>query len=99
MSDIIEASKAAIDKQHEKGLKKYGGSLDDTAPSAPELIDHAIEEAADQLNYLVALRGEVLAQAELIKKIEYVSRKASLCDAEKLDDIRGLLSSDNSGQQ
>ncbi|MEC9266685.1 MAG: hypothetical protein VX464_11550 [Pseudomonadota bacterium] len=58
---ILERSKAALDRQHAKGLAKYGAPLDDTKPSALALIDHAIEEAADQLQYLVALRDRLMS--------------------------------------
>jgi hypothetical protein len=53
---ILDDAKAALDRQDAKGRKKYGGPLDVTKPGAVALIDHAIQEAADQLMYLCALR-------------------------------------------
>lgn len=56
---IIDDAKAALDRQDAKGRNKYGGPLDMTKPGKAALLDHAIEEAADMLMYLCALRREM----------------------------------------
>ncbi len=56
---ILDEAKAVLDRQNEKGLAKYGGSLDETTPSLQALCDHRIEEHADALIYAVAERAEV----------------------------------------
>lgn len=58
MTDTISRAVAVLEAQTAKGVRKYGGTLDQTRPSGPELVDHAIQEAADLLLYLVALRNE-----------------------------------------
>jgi len=56
---VFDDAKAALDRQYEKGRRKYPVTLDEAGLSAPELLDHAIEEAADMLVYLCALRASV----------------------------------------
>lgn len=56
---VLSEAKTQLERQEDKGIKKYGGVLEDTNPTAEALIEHAIEEAADQLMYLVALRRRI----------------------------------------
>lgn len=58
-SDLVpdEAKRAAIlDRQHAKGLAKYGTGLADCGLTRQQLLDHAAEEAADLLCYLLAAK-------------------------------------------
>lgn len=77
---ILDDAKTALDKQNTKGLEKYGGPLDDTKPSALELTDHAIEEAADQLMYLVGLKAEVVKLRAGIFHIMAATRDGKVSD-------------------
>lgn len=46
-------------KQHNKGLKKYGTSLDKAELDPFQLIEHSEEEIADNWYYLQALKQSV----------------------------------------
>lgn len=52
----------AIKSQAGKGLKEYGVGLEGANLSVLELMDHAIEEAADQLMYLIQMKETFLSQ-------------------------------------
>lgn len=54
---IINRVKSIIDKQQEKGLMKYGISVDDANLSLHDWIHHAQEEAADLLIYLEKIKS------------------------------------------
>ena len=54
---ILDDAIAVLRQQDAKGRQKYGGPLDETQPDEAELIDHAIQEAADLLMYLCALKA------------------------------------------
>ncbi len=56
MTEILDEAQAVLSRQTQKGITTYGGTLDQTNPSGPEILDHAIQEAADLLIYLVGLR-------------------------------------------
>lgn len=49
----------ALVKQTEKGLKKYGNTVDPREYSTIEWIDHAIEEGIDQIVYLTVLKQRI----------------------------------------
>jgi len=52
MDKIIEAVCADLQKRSEKGIKKYGVSLERTDLSLKDWLQHAYEECLDQANYL-----------------------------------------------
>ncbi|UVI31194.1 hypothetical protein [Paenibacillus spongiae] len=57
-------------QQIEKGRQKYPEPLNPASWTELELIDHAMQEAVDQVHYLTALRIKVLErQAEMIEMI------------------------------
>lgn len=58
---IAEECKFRIDKQSEKGLTKYGHLLDSAGLNYVELVEHAIQETTDNLQYLVALKRSLMA--------------------------------------
>lgn len=58
----LDEAKAALDRQTEKGLRKYGAILDDQDLTPLDLVQHAIEEAADSLLYLVAMKRRLEAE-------------------------------------
>lgn len=45
--------------QIEKGRKKYPADLNEDNWTALDLIDHAMQEAVDQIHYLTALRRKI----------------------------------------
>ena len=49
-------------QQQDKGRTEHGTTLYDANLSQLELLNHAIEEAADQLNYLVAMKLQMEAE-------------------------------------
>lgn len=49
-----------VDRKYRKGQKEHGGDLFDKSTS--ELIDMAIDEAIDQVVYLLTLRDQVMIQ-------------------------------------
>lgn len=57
---IVNQVMAIIKRQQDKGLKKYGVSVDKAQLSAIEWIEHAQEEAADLMMYLECLKRELL---------------------------------------
>jgi len=66
-SNNIESLMDKIDKQVEKGINKYGGTLDDKNLTEEELINHAIEEGIDFSFYLINLYDKVFSK-EIAKK-------------------------------
>lgn len=54
LKDIIKTSGQLINKKYRAGNKKYDGNLLDLTAAA--LIDEAINEAVDQLIYLLTLK-------------------------------------------
>jgi len=56
MGEVRNEIDRILDQQDAKGIRKYGGTLDVTQPETGELIQHAIEECTDMLQYLVALK-------------------------------------------
>lgn len=83
---ILDDAKTALDKQNDKGLMKYGGSLDTTDPTVAELLEHATQEFADGLMYTCALKQKVLSEIERLR--------GALESAEKsFHNIRGAIES------
>ena len=60
--DLLEEARKVLADQTAKGIRTYGQTLDVTKKTAPELLDEAIEEAADQLMYLLAARRALRPQ-------------------------------------
>lgn len=56
MQNYTEAAKKILDKQREKGLKKYGIPAEAAELSPLQWINHAQEEAADMMIYLESLK-------------------------------------------
>ena len=50
-------------QQQDRGRTEHGTTLYDANLSPLELLNHAIEEAADQLNYLVAMKIQIIRAA------------------------------------
>jgi hypothetical protein len=86
---ILDDAKAVLDRQDAKGRAKYGGTLDETQPTAAELISHAIEEAADMLIYLCALR-KLLTEAVALDMSGYTHDGHQVRDAWKHDVRRAI---------
>ena len=55
-SDIAARAIATIRAQEEKGRSRYGTDLDDADLTGVEIVEHAVQEAADMLMYLTALK-------------------------------------------
>lgn len=58
---LVESAFDVLSKQSNKGQAQYGGysSLLERNPSPTALLDDAIEEAADMLLYLLALKHQL----------------------------------------
>lgn len=50
---------AIVKAQQDKGLRKYGRSVDDAELSVIDWINHTQEELADAMIYLEKLKGEL----------------------------------------
>lgn len=59
MNTIAERVKQIIDRQQQKGLRKYKVSIDDADLTILQSIEHAQEELADMLVYLEKLKGQI----------------------------------------
>jgi hypothetical protein len=57
---IITNIKSIIDKQQEKGLKKYGKTVDQAGLSIEEWIEHTQEEIVDTLIYLECIKQKMV---------------------------------------
>lgn len=53
---VSDRIKMMIDAQHQKGLNKYGQTVDDAKLTDVEWIKHAQEEIIDMLVYLEKLK-------------------------------------------
>lgn len=58
-NDVLKEVHNLIDRQTEKGIKKYGHSVDYNEFEAIEWINHAKEEVADLLVYLTCLEFKI----------------------------------------
>lgn len=56
---ILSQVKDLLEKQTEKGVKKYGHSVDADELTAEQWIDHASEEIVDLLVYLQCLKEKL----------------------------------------
>ena len=65
----LERAKVALDLQNEKGVDKYGGTLDETKPSPAALVNHAVQEAADALMYLTRLADDIVDLQSALEEI------------------------------
>jgi cystathionine beta-lyase family protein involved in aluminum resistance len=59
--DTIETIIGIVRSQQEKGLKKYGVTVDDANLTTIQWIDHICEEKVDELIYLQKLKQSLLA--------------------------------------
>lgn len=91
-SKTLQVALSILRKQEAKGEKKYGANLDDFSGSVVELIDHAIEEAADQLCYLVKMRAIVGGAEDHAKDndgwIEHDGLDVCPVDLDEIVDVR-----------
>jgi hypothetical protein len=63
LEGIVEEFKAMIGWKYPKGVKEHGGNLWEL--SALELVEHALEEAVDQVAYLVSLRSVLVKRDQV----------------------------------
>ena len=59
LQDVKEEFYSLVDRKYRKGAKKHGGDL--LSSSALILCNHALDEAIDQVVYLLTLRSELEA--------------------------------------
>lgn len=58
-SKIAKQAKQIIDSQVQKGIDKYGHTLDDNNAPLVERIDHFCEEMADGLQYAIWIKQQI----------------------------------------
>lgn len=58
-----------LDKQNEKGLKKYGESIDEASHKEYDWNRMALEEAVDLMQYLVKENARLQAENAGLKKL------------------------------
>jgi len=61
---IITNIKSIIDNQQEKGLKKYGKTVDQADLSIEEWIEHTQEEIVDTLIYLECIKQKMIDKGQ-----------------------------------
>jgi hypothetical protein len=54
LDPVVEANRALLLKRSQLGIQKYGGTLDEKRYSERDILQHALEEALDLANYLMA---------------------------------------------
>lgn len=58
MSDsVLQKAIDVLRCQQQKGVERYGQTIEQSGLTRTEILDHAIEEAADLLIYLTAIRA------------------------------------------
>tara|TARA_R110002051_G_scaffold261127_2_gene321037 strand:+ start:158 stop:373 length:216 start_codon:yes stop_codon:yes gene_type:complete len=62
--------KSIIDRQQEKGLKKYGKTVDQADLSIEEWIEHTQEEIVDALIYLECIKQKMVDKQKSDKLID-----------------------------
>ena len=67
---ILTAIKKILDNQQEKGLKKYGKTVDQADLSIEEWIEHTQEEIADTLIYLECIKQKMIDKRNSDKLID-----------------------------
>ena len=67
---IITNVKSIIDRQQEKGLKKYGKTVDQADLSIEEWIEHTQEEIVDTLIYLECIKQKMIDKRNSDKLID-----------------------------
>jgi len=67
---IITNIKSIIDRQQEKGLKKYGKTVDQADLSIEEWIEHTQEEIVDTLIYLECIKQKMIDKRTSDKLID-----------------------------
>lgn len=60
LAQIKEDAAALLEKKFRKGDQEHGGTLMEIA--SEDLLDAAIEEAVDQMTYLLALRYQLFGR-------------------------------------
>jgi hypothetical protein len=89
MSEIAENVKAIIDQQVEKGISKYGQTLDLNDDTIINRINHFQEEMADGLQYAEWIKQALFELKTSLKKVRDAASKEgylrALDDLDKLD--------------
>jgi hypothetical protein len=67
---IITNIKSIIDRQQDKGLKKYGKTVDQADLSIEEWIEHTQEEIVDALIYLECIKQKMVDKQKSDKLID-----------------------------
>lgn len=81
---VVDSIIDIIIGQQEKGLKKYGMTVDDAELSEKDWIKHTQEELADALIYLEKLKNKTLRRSEDCT-IELISERG-MFSAEQMED-------------
>jgi len=87
-SEIAEKVKSIIDAQVEKGISKYGQTLDMNDDTIINRLNHFQEELADGLQYAEWIKQALLELKEALNKVRESSSKEGYLKA--LDDIDNL---------
>lgn len=85
--NTTERVKQIIDKQHQKGLRKYGKTVDDASLSTIEWINHAQEEAADLMVYL----EKVKERSQDMRSVGQIEKDVLKEAVNRLDDMVSYL--------
>jgi hypothetical protein len=88
MSEIAENVKRIIDQQVEKGLSKYGQTLDMNDDTIINRLNHFQEELADGLQYAEWIKMALLDLKTSLNKVRESATKGGYLKA--LDDIDNL---------
>jgi hypothetical protein len=76
MSESLVQAQSLLGIREAMGSNAYGATVDRTDLTAEHWIDHATEEAADGLLYLVAAKREVLALRQRLEGLSASLRAA-----------------------
>ncbi len=71
---VLDTCKAILDVQTDKGIHKYGQTLDTAGLPLSRILEHLAEELADALQYAVAARVKAL-ESELCRNAIEVDQK------------------------
>lgn len=59
LDPVVEANRALLHQRSQFGIQKYGGTLDEKRYGERAILQHALEEALDLSNYLMARIMEI----------------------------------------
>lgn len=62
-------------ERHERGLAKYGVTVDRTDLTAEQWLQHSIEEKMDDLQYMMRLRDEIAKLRALCERLDGVAEQ------------------------